>query len=378
MNVLYISRNIPIPGIKENDIILRIANAIEEKSDIHVDCFFPKEVIPKIPFMLNNRIKAIYNLPPVFKSLNKNIFTLKYIRLPFFRYSYNFINSFKILNKSFLNNLNKYKVIHAHNIMPDGKIGYELKKQYFIPLIVTVRNGDLDKMSLLNKNSVLYKSYLEVLKNADVIITHNYATQQFIKKLGLKSTSIPHGIESKYLLTKKIEKENIILFVGNMIPRKNLIWVINAFKKINKLDWKLIIIGDGTEYDQIREKIKDVSNIELKGRLTREEVINYMKISKIFAMPSQRETFGIVYLEAAASKCLVIGHRYTGIYGWLKEDKEAIFVENEEELKEKLQILLNNEEMRHNIAMNGFIKIKKSLLWEDQINKYINLYRNFK
>jgi len=377
MKILYIARNIPVPGVKENNIILRVAKSIEEFSDLSIDVLFPREILPKMPFSKNKRIIAISKLAKVFNSLDKEITSLNYFRLPTLQYSYSLLNSFKWLNVKDLKELNEYQLIHAHNIMPDGKIGLELKKKYKIPLIVTVRNGDLDKISKLKHDSILYKSYVQVLQNADRIITHNYPTRKFVEGLNLNCLSIPHGIEEKYLLEEKTVKENIILFVGNMIPRKNLNWVVDSFKKIDNTKWKLIIIGDGGEYTKLKKSVENFKNIELKGQLPRDEVLKYMKKSKIFAMPSERETFGIVYLEAAASKCLVVGQSYTGIYGWLKDKEEGIFVANKNEFTTALKDLLLDQDKINDMALNGFSKVQSELLWQQQIDKYIKLYKGY-
>ena len=377
MNIIYISRNIPVPSLKENDIILRIANSIEELSDINIDVFFPREVFPRMPFIRNKRVEAILNLPKKFSSIGREVIPLAYFRLPTLRYSYSLINSFKWLNSSLLESFSKYKVIHAHNIMPDGKIGMELKKILNIPLITTIRNGDLDKINKLDKSSNLYKSYMNVLHLSDKIIVHNYATEEFVKNLNLKYIAIPHGMEENLLLKEEANKENIILFVGNMIPRKNLKMVCNAFKTINNKNWQLLIIGDGKEFDEVQEQTKNIKNIQMLGRLPREKVLAYMQKSKVFVLPSDNETFGIVYLEAAASKCFIIGKKYTGIYGWLDNESEACFIENEEELREIFQKIFENQIDVQKIANQGYKKVNSCLLWEQQINKYIELYRSY-
>jgi glycosyltransferase involved in cell wall biosynthesis len=376
MNIAYISRNIPVPNIKENDIILRILNGLEQYDNtVNIDCYFPKETFPNIPFIDNPRIKAISKLPSVFKSHDIKITSLDYIRLPGFNFSYRLVNSFKYLNKKLFSEFSKYDLIHCHNIMPDGKMGLTIKQKFNIPLIITVRNGDLDKINKLSKSSKLYKSYIEILKNTDCIIVHNYSTELFVKDFGLEYISIPHGIEENLIIKDEIKKENIILFVGNMIPRKNLRMVCNAFMKNENENWKLIILGDGKEFDDIKKLTKGIENIELLGKVPRKEVINYMQLSKVFVLPSDNETFGIVYLEACASKCLVIGKKYTGIYGWLEDNREALFVNEEIELSNLFKDIFLEKIDIENISKNGYEKLNSKLLWKQQIEKYVKIYK---
>ena len=66
--------------------------------------------------------------------------------------------------------------------------------------------------------------------------------------------------------------------------------------------------------------------VRLTGRLPREQVLRLMAQSDVFAMPSRKEGFGIVYLEAMASGCVTIGSRGEGIDGVIRDGENGLLV----------------------------------------------------
>jgi glycosyltransferase involved in cell wall biosynthesis len=374
MNILYIARNIPVPGIVDNDIILRICKQLKDTSSYNIDIWFPKEILFDFLFF-KGRLKAIAKLPNIFSSQGHIIKSIRYIRLPKLKYSYLLLKSFLLLNRKRINEANNIDLIVAHYLMPDGYMGLELKKKFKIPLIVIMRNGDLKKMNTLPKNSYLFKMFQKVLRGADSIIIHNYLTEKYLKNKKLNYLRFPHGIERKYITEYNEKSSNIIICVSNFIARKNINWVISAFKKINSPDWQLIIIGEGILEAQLKDSAKGCDNIIFLGKISRKETLEELKNADIFVLPSNDETFGLVYLEAAASGCAIIGKRYTGIYSWLEEEKEALFAIDSVEFKEKLIRLMRDKELRLSISKAGYDKVVTDMIWEDLIEKYKMLYQ---
>jgi len=64
--------------------------------------------------------------------------------------------------------------------------------------------------------------------------------------------------------------------------------------------------------------------------------------SDIFALPSYKETFGLVYLEAAAARNAIIGFKGEGVWGLFEVDKEMLFCGDFEEFQEQLKLLIKN------------------------------------
>ncbi|MCJ7445911.1 MAG: glycosyltransferase family 4 protein [Methanotrichaceae archaeon] len=96
---------------------------------------------------------------------------------------------------------------------------------------------------------------------------------------------------------------DFILAVGAMIPMKNHITLLKAFKKLqrqHKAQTKLVIVGDGPLKSEILSAIQELNlNVELKANLTEEELFAYYMKCRFVVHVALYEPFGLVPLEAA-------------------------------------------------------------------------------
>lgn len=95
------------------------------------------------------------------------------------------------------------------------------------------------------------------------------------------------------------DTEKIILSAGRLIKGKGFNDLIKIFKEIDRTDWKLIILGDGPERENLEKLIRDYSlerNVYLLGFTN--EIDEYLKKASIFAFTSKSEGFPNALLEA--------------------------------------------------------------------------------
>jgi glycosyltransferase involved in cell wall biosynthesis len=95
-----------------------------------------------------------------------------------------------------------------------------------------------------------------------------------------------------------------LVFVGNVIPRKNLLLLLRAAGRLPKATWKLAVIGqlgvDAAYTRTIRQYLQrhDLNeNVVLHGALSDQELAAELAQAQLLAVPSEYEGFGIVYLE---------------------------------------------------------------------------------
>ena len=371
MKILYIASNIPLPTLKSNRIVLTIAEKMSQFCDISF-VFPAARVFP--PFSFMKKYKPLANLKP----WTDGIFALKplrYLRLPGKKLSYFLIDS--IHPKRYVEKNALPDLCHAHFIMPDGYIALKIKEKYNTPYMVSARTSDIRHLKALERKSSVYGKFIKVLKNADKIIVHNRPQQEFIARLGFDSVIIPHGIESGALndAAEKADSPIIISVVAELIRRKNIDWVIRAVKEYSgKQPVQLMIAGDGVCREELLRLAAHTSNIHFLGKISHEEVMSLLEKSHIFALPSINETFGLVYLEAAAKYNAVICCRDEGVDGLFDDRTEMMFCEGYDDFKAMLNKLIEHPEERKIMADNGFTKVK-NYTWENVRSQYIEIYR---
>ena len=172
---------------------------------------------------------------------------------------------------------------------------------------------------------------------------------RFIEKLSFRLTKnnltfskIPVGVDlDKIKRIKPINEKFDVLFVGRLIKEKNVDLLIKAVDK----RLKVCIIGDGPEKEKLVNLANNLGlNIKFKGFLDKdEEVYSYMKSSKILTLPSTREGFGTVVLEALACGCKAITVNHKDNNARYLTDKNFICELSVESLRNKIKYGLKNE-----------------------------------
>jgi len=118
---------------------------------------------------------------------------------------------------------------------------------------------------------------------------------------------VPNGVDiSEIQKINGVKGLYDVLYAGRLLEHKNVDLLLKAISLIRDYlpSVKCGIIGDGPERERLSRLARDLNlerNIEFLGFLERyEDVIATMKSSKVFVLPSTREGFGIVLLEANA------------------------------------------------------------------------------
>jgi len=372
--ILFIARNIPTPNRKSNAIILKLAKQLEAFYDITI--LYPSEWVPwGIHFI--PKYKPEYGLKSFdIRSMQVQVF--KYKRLPI---------SGNILSLS--NNLNSkiidfflhggYKIIHAHFLFPDGWFAFLLHQQFNTPFIITVRGSCYRYLTKIKKTSNDYKKAVQVLANASKILVLNKIQQDYLAdNFNIYSQLIPHGIESSFFSKeKKIEEEEIIkiITIGEAIEQKNIQWVIRAVKEYDgEKKIQLDILGDGSFLNQLKELSKGIDKIKFHGQVDRTKVKKMLEDSHIFALPSINETFGLVFVEAAATKNLVIAKKYDGVWGVFDEE-EVLFCEDFDSFKRLLHQGITSFELRKRMSNLAYSKAE-SFQWDKILDQYKMVYKD--
>jgi glycosyltransferase involved in cell wall biosynthesis len=94
-----------------------------------------------------------------------------------------------------------------------------------------------------------------------------------------------------------------ILTVGTIEPRKNLLRLLQAFRRISEqsrfADWKLVVVGRaGWKYEEILAELQHTPSAIWAGRLSHDDLAAAYQHASVFAFPSLYEGFGLPVVEA--------------------------------------------------------------------------------
>jgi phosphatidylinositol alpha-1,6-mannosyltransferase len=126
-------------------------------------------------------------------------------------------------------------------------------------------------------------------------------------------TFVP-GPKPDHLLDRyQLRDKQVLLTVGRLAAdeqRKGHDQVIRALAGMASADLVYLVVGEGSDRARLAglaRTLKIADRVLFLGDVPSAELVDHYRLADVFVMPSTQEGFGIVFLEAAASGCKVVG-----------------------------------------------------------------------
>ena len=176
--------------------------------------------------------------------------------------------------------------------------------------------------------------------------------------------------------------KHIILCVGHCIPRKGIIYLVKAFSKVNDPKYKLCIVGkidkDISYYHKVKlslEELKLLDKVVLLNRVDQKTLADLYSQADFFVLPSLKEGFGIVLLEAMYYGLPIITTNVSAMPELVVNEENGLLVNaaNVEDLTKALLTLIENPDMRKKMSDSAYQKINDSYYWEQTQSQFLSL-----
>ena len=289
----------------------------------------------------------------------------------------------KLAYSNYKNLLDRFEpdVVHAH--MVHANIFARLSRIFFpIPKLICTAHSNNEG----GKIRMLAYQYTNRLSDVNTNVSKK-ATDDFIGKRAFDRDAITvyNGIElSKFSIINHKKNDDftkIILAVGRLNIQKdypNLLQAVSLIHTENKLDFKLLIAGEGEERENINCLIQQLNlgnHVELLGR--RHDIPELMAKADIFVLSSAFEGFGLVVAEAMACQTFVVATDCGGVkevmggYGLLVPPKAP------KELAQAIckALLMSTEEQRLN-NQKALEYVQENFDLSKIVGKWIELYES--
>ncbi len=212
-------------------------------------------------------------------------------------------------------------VIRAYNPRLEGWFAAKISENLSIPFFLSLHTQHEKKLNIAKKTN--FKKFLAlkftnkmlepyVIQRANKITIVYKIIESYVQKLkGDKPELLYNGIDCKRFATAK-ELDDLpkplVISVGNLIKEKNHECLITAMKDV---DANCLIIGKGEHYDNLINLIQELhleDKIIIKEKVSNNEIQNYYKSAKVFALAYDPELEGIPkpVIEALATGIPVV------------------------------------------------------------------------
>lgn len=205
--------------------------------------------------------------------------------------------------------LKKPDIVHVHAVGPSFWV--PLLRLFNKKIVVTVHGLDYErkKFGLVAKTIlILGEKWAAKYANKCIAVSQSVA-DKLRAKYNINLAVINNGIDSPLLIqeTNFIRDYNLapskyILLVSRIDPDKRHIDLIEAFEKANLNNWKLVLVGSSDHPNKFEKvvlnKAANTKNVISLGFRTGKELAELYSHAALFVLPSAKEGFPIVLLEA--------------------------------------------------------------------------------
>ena len=284
-----------------------------------------------------------------------------------------------------------FTIFHPFHMAPNAAVSIGEKLE--IPVIVKIDDAVYEKSTGLKSIQRKVEKILsaKTLNKSSKILVANNETKEIVNEFydvsPEKIEIMPNGIDTKIFHTSVIKKSKMILFSGVMYNHRGIDVLLNAaptvIKKIPEV--KFVLLGDGPELDNLKkiaENLKIEKNIEFKGWIKRDEVMNYLADASIAIGPLRSTTvtknaLPIKVLEYMASSLPILSQKNTLANDVLVDDENGYSVTDPEDLATKIIHILENNEKRIKMGTKSY-EMSLKFDWENVAKKILTEYDDVK
>jgi len=288
-------------------------------------------------------------------------------------------------------------VIHAQWAFPSGVIAQIVSSIFGSKSIISCHGAEIP---LLKKFKLIRKvTAFSLNRSSFVTAVSNYTKRELIN-LGIKENKIirinatPNFVNHINDL-KKLEdfrksitdsENKIILFLGRLVERKGVKYLIEAVPKMKFKNYHVVIAGDGILLENLRNI---VNSLKIKNQVTffvapsQDERALLYQVSDIFVCPSvidstgETEAIPTVIPEAMEVGMPIIGSSVGGIPDVIEHEKNGLLVsqKNSTSIASAIDRILMDGQLRKNLIENSKSTVKEFSA-KEIVTEFLKIFRS--
>jgi len=286
-------------------------------------------------------------------------------------------------------------LVSEHNIdvieFPDYRFAFEhltLKNNVWpnIDIFKTVKfHGSINYFNLeanlkIDQKVLNYETSL--YEYADQLVSvSDYTRRKMMVYYDLKKDIkiIHNGLE---IINKhKVEKDNIVIFSGSLVPKKGIVPLLKAWNIVCKYNDSAILklYGKGIKHRYTKHiDPKNMNRVKFLGHINKEDLLNEYSTAKVAVFPSFAEAFALAPMEAMMTGCATIYSTATSGRELQVNDRALLLINPHEErqIAEKILEVLNNDDLRLKLELEGRKLIENTFNIKRTVQKHLDLYNS--
>tara|TARA_B100001063_G_C16652882_1_gene496902 strand:- start:186 stop:1028 length:843 start_codon:yes stop_codon:yes gene_type:complete len=217
-----------------------------------------------------------------------------------------------------------------------------------------------------------------------IVVINNNLKNQLQKRLFLmnkKITVVENAVDLDRVEISTRNKNNLVFgYIGTLSPIEGLDLLIMAFNDL-QIKNKLLIFGDGVEFEKLKKLANTNSKIEFKGKISNDEIAKAYGQVDVIINPRKKSYLTdsvtpIKPLEAMAYKKLILVSDVGGMKELVENEVNGIVFKSDsyDEIKNVILEVINRNDL-DKIIDNSFQYIKEERSWKVNVRNYNLIYK---
>ena len=277
-----------------------------------------------------------------------------------------------------------FTIFHPFHLVP--KAAVEAGKELDIPSIIKVDDAIYQKVSGIKSIQRRIEKMIngKTLRSGTKILVSNNDTKKIvINEYNVKSENIsivPNGVDLSLFKTNIKKNPEKIVFAGAMYYHRGLDILLEAIPYVIKKipNAKFILLGSGGEINKLKKIVSDKKlekSVEFTGWINRDKIPQNISDASVGIGPLRltdvtSRALPIKVLEYMAVSLPVIAKRGTLPLDVLENEKNGYFVDDVEDLVEKIIELLNDPKKVENMGIQSSNMVQK-FSWNNVVTDII-------
>lgn len=268
-----------------------------------------------------------------------------------------------------------YDVIHSH-YWQSGWAGGHLARELDVPHIVMFHTlGEVKNRARFGEQEPRKRIRHErqIARRASAIVTASDHERELLQRYygadRERMHTIPCGVDLQLFQPRDRETARqrlglpaegpVLLWVGRLEKLKGVDILISAVAQLDERNFTLLIVGGDERAAELKEELRAqaeaagvAANIRFAGAVAHDDLPAYYSAADVCVVPSYYESFGLVAVESMACGTPVVASRVGGLVSTVTDGVSGYLIpwRCPEPFAEKLEVLLNNRELRANFS----------------------------
>ena len=320
-------------------------------------------------------------------------------RVPVFRQRQDYCSTFEmatfVVSASLycLSNVREFRpdLVHVFFGIPDGPIGWLIKRIAGLPYIISLRGADVpsDEVKRFSAHYRLLRPIIGRLwRDADALVAVSNGLRSHAEQItpDIPIQVISNAIDlSQFTPPRQRQSDGPVrlLYVGRFTAAKNVETLIDAVALLSERevgDFELELVGEGAQRSLLERQVAErglARRVHFSDWVPRDRIADHYRRADIFVTATTWEGMPNTVLEAMACGLPVVGTQAPGLQELVEESVNGYLVpiKDAAALADALALLIDNGYERRRMGRQSRLRVERQFAWEQIAAQYVEVYQ---